>query len=88
MYKECAYKITLVILTQVEVSLTYKCKDSLSHRDLLQYIHRTRNNNARRIETMGIHYLYFIIPCHVPPRLGMASNNNTSKTDVALSVVL
>ena len=57
----CAHSKSLllnVMLTQVEVALAYKCENSLSHRDLLQYIHRNRNNNARRIETMGSQYLY------------------------------
>ena len=48
-------------MTQVELALTYKCENSLSRRDLLQYIHRNRNNNARRIDTMGIHYKYIDI---------------------------
>jgi len=43
----------LSLVDKVEVSLTYKCEDSLSRRDLLQYVHRNRNNNARRIDTMA-----------------------------------
>ena len=41
-------------LTQVELALAYKCEDNLTRRDLLQYMHQNRNNNAMRIETMGI----------------------------------
>ena len=41
-------------LTQVELALAYKCEDNLTRRDLLQYVHQNRNNNAMRIETMGI----------------------------------
>ena len=48
----CAHTKAL-LLTQVEVALAYKCEDSLTRRDLLQYVHRNRDNNARRIDTMG-----------------------------------
>ena len=41
------------LLTQVEVALAYKCENNLTRRDLLQYVHRNRDNNARRINTMG-----------------------------------
>ena len=37
----------------MEVALAYKCENNLTSRDLLQYVHHNRDNNARRIETMG-----------------------------------
>jgi len=43
----------LSLVDKVEASLAYNCENSLTFKDLLQYVHRNRNNNARRIKTMG-----------------------------------
>ena len=44
----------MLIDKQVELSLAYGCADSLSNEKLLEYVHHNRNQNARRINTMGI----------------------------------
>ena len=51
-------RMCLQKLTQVELALAYKCENNLTRRDLLQYVHRNRNNNARRINTISIHCWY------------------------------
>ena len=45
--------IAQIILTQVELSMTYGCEDQLSRKTLLRYIHQNRNYNSLKINTMG-----------------------------------
>ena len=43
----------LVLDTQVELALAYKCEDKLEDKKLVQYIHFNRHVNALRIDAMG-----------------------------------
>jgi len=43
----------LSLVDKIELALAYGCEDSLSQRDVLQYVHHNRNNNARQINTIG-----------------------------------
>ena len=38
---------------QVELSLAYDCEESVSREVLLHYIHHNRDQNARRINSIG-----------------------------------
>ena len=44
---------------QVELALTYDCEESVSRELLLRYIHHNRDQNARRINSMGIKVFSF-----------------------------
>ena len=39
--------------SQVELALAYNCADSLTKKNLVDYVHRNRKLNSMRIDTLG-----------------------------------
>ena len=50
--KKCDIKYA-VQYSQVELALAYNCADSLTKKNLVDYVHRNRKLNSMRIDTLG-----------------------------------